>query len=202
MNASLPKGVLEAIEHLSQLPGIGSRSAERLIFSLLKNKSGLDQKISNSLNNLRLSVRECEECFHFCEKEKCGICGDSSRNEKLLCIVETPLDVVALERTHEYKGIYHVLHGIISPINKIKPEDLKIPELIHRLQKKKLFEEIILATSGSIEGDATAMYICQQIKPFFKGKISRIARGIPAGGDLDFLDLRTISRAITERREF
>ncbi len=200
----LPKTVADAIEALSDLPGIGTRSAERLVLSLLKNHSDLDQKIAQSIGNLKKNIHECSTCFHFCESndEQCCICNDSSRDRNVLCIVESPMDLVALERTHEYKGNYHVLHGLISPLNRVLPEDLRITELIERVQKNTDIKEIILALSGSTESEATAMYIADQLKQIFKGKISRLSRGIPSGGDLDYLDMGTLSRAINERREF
>jgi len=200
----LPQTIADAIESLSDLPGIGSRSAERLVLSLLKNKSGLDQKIAESIGNLKKNIHECQTCFHFCESENetCCICDDSGRDQNVLCIVESPLDLVALERTHEFKGNYHVLHGIISPLNRVLPEDLRIGELITRVQDNKDIGEIILALSGTTESEATAMFIAEQLKPFFKGKVSRLSRGIPSGGDLDYLDMSTLSRAMSERREF
>jgi len=199
---SLPKAITDAIESLSDLPGIGSRSAERLVFSLLKNASGLDQKISQSIGNLRRGTVECGICHHFAEHKTCSICANPSRDEKLLCVVESPLDLIALERTHEYKGRYHVLHGVISPLNKVSPSDLRITELFKRVQDSEGIEEIILALSGTTESDATAMYIARELAPIFHRKISRLSRGIPSGGDLDYLDMGTLSRAITERREF
>lgn len=200
----LPKTITDAIEALSDLPGIGSRSAERLVLNLMKNSTGLDQKIASSLASLKKNVHECKTCFHFCEKtqETCAICQATNRDEKILCIVETPLDLIALEKTHEYKGLYHVLHGIISPLNRIGPESLRIAELIERVKNNSDISEIIIALSGSTESDATAMYIAHQLKPFFDGTISRLSRGIPSGGDLDYLDIGTLSRAISERRDF
>ncbi|MCF7917903.1 recombination mediator RecR [Candidatus Gracilibacteria bacterium] len=200
----LPKAIVQAIEALSDLPGIGSRSAERLVLNLMRSSSGLDQRIASSLSNLKKNVHECKTCFHFCEieKEECAICTNQSRDKKVLCVIETPLDLIALEKTHEYKGLYHVLHGVISPLNKIGPDDLRIHELVSRIKTHSEIQELILATSGSTESDATAMYIAQNIKPFFTGKISRLSRGIPSGGDLDYLDIGTLSRAISERRDF
>jgi len=198
----LPKPILDAIESLSDLPGIGSRSAERLIFSLLKNESGLDQKIATHIGNLKKGIQECEKCHHFCEQKMCSICENTSRDERLLCVVESPLDLIALERTHEYKGLYHVLHGVISPLNKVHPEDIRIKSLLKRVQENSEIQEIILATSGTTESDATAMYIARELESLFTGKISRLSRGIPSGGDLDYLDLGTLSRAMCERREF
>ncbi len=198
----LPQSISDAIESLADLPGIGSRSAERLIFSLLRNESGLDQKISENIGNLKRTIKECTECFHYCETEKCTICQNPGRNKCVVCVVETPVDLVALERTHEFKGLYHVLHGVISPLNKIRPEDLRIEQFLARIKEDDEIEEIILAMSGNVEGDATALYLQENLGKFFNGKISRLARGIPSGGDLDYLDVGTLSRAISERREF
>ncbi|MCF7812325.1 recombination mediator RecR [Candidatus Gracilibacteria bacterium] len=200
----LPKAITNAIESLSDLPGIGSRSAERLVLNLMRANSGLDQKIARSLGELKSQVHECETCFHFCEsnEKQCVLCRGQNRDPHVLCVVESPLDLIALEKTHEYKGLYHVLHGVISPLNRIGPQDLRLAQLFDRLKKNPDIQEIILATSGNTESDATAMYIAQEIQPFFIGKISRLSRGIPSGGDLDYLDIGTLSRAISERRDF
>ena len=197
----LPKSLIEAIESLSDLPGIGTRSAERLVFSLLKNESGLDQKISRAIGNLRENIQECEICFHFCENTRCVICENTGRESRQICVVETPVDLVALERTHEFRGQYHVLHGVISPLNKIQISDLRITQLFERTRSLPNLEEIILAMPGNTEGEATALFIMEQLKTFFKGKVTRLARGIPSGGDFDYLDSGTLSRAILERRE-
>ena len=198
----LPPSITNAIEALSDLPGIGSRSAERLIFSLLKNDAGLDQKIARTIGNLKTNIRECILCHHFSEEEKCKICANPSRDTRIICVVESPMDLVALERTHEFRGQYHVLHGVISPMNKVRPENLRITPLFERVKSNSEIEEIILATSGNVEGDATSLYLTENLKKFFHGKISRLARGIPTGGDLDYLDIGTLSRAMADRREF
>ena len=198
----LPKAITTAIDALSDLPGIGSRSAERLVFSLLKNENGLDQKIAESIFNLKKSVKECSICGHFCEDKICAICSDASRDDGVICVVETALDLIALERTGEFHGRYHVLGGVVSPLNKVRPEDLRIPGFFKRVKENKEIKEIIIATGGNVESDATALYLSGNLSDFFTGKISRLARGIPHGGDLDYLDAGTISRAILERREF
>ena len=197
----LPKAVTDAIESLSDLPGIGTRSAERLVFSLLRNNSGLDEKLAGALGNLRKSVRECEACCHLCEGKHCAICEDPSRDNKILCIVETPMDLIALERTHEFRGRYHVLHGVISPLDRVAASDLRIEQLFERVKNAEELEEIILATSGTTESEATAMFLAEQLRKIFDKRITRLARGIPSGSDLDYLDVGTLSRAITERRE-
>ena len=197
----IPSAISQAIQSLSDLPGIGSRSAERLVFMLLRNESGLDQKIAASLGQLKANVKECETCFHYCEKEKCGICDNPSRDDKTICVVESPMDLIALERTHEFSGTYHVLHGLISPLNRIRPEDLRISPLYDRLEQNNA-QEVILALTGNIEGEATSLYLMENLKKHFAGKVTRLARGIPSGGDLDYLDIGTLSRAIMDRREF
>jgi len=203
MQSSLPLPIKEAIENLSSLPGIGSRSAERLVFTLLKNQTNLDQKIAESIGSLKRNIQECEECFHFSEQKRCAICENENRSQKILCIIESPMDLIAIERTDDFKGKYHVLHGIISPINRIRPEDIRFFELMQRIEKQKdKWEEVILALPPTVEGDATSMYITREIKKTFKGKITKLARGIPSGSDFDYLDLGTMSRAIIERREF
>ena len=227
----LPSSLQSAIESLSDLPGIGSRSAERLVFNLLRNESGLARKIGEHLVVLKDKIIECDRCCNYTElctegipshkinhqadkprisnlepqTSLCPICQQSKRNPRLLCIVETPVDLVAIERTHEYKGYYHVLHGIISPLKRIGPDNLRIKELFNRDLSQ--VEEIILATSASTESEATAMYLADKFEQYFAGserqpRVSRLARGIPSGGDLDYLDAGTLSRAIMDRRDF
>ena len=199
---SLPKPITDAIEALSNLPGIGTRSAERLVFYLLQNPAKIDQKIGQSILDLKKNIKECAECFNYSEHEKCQICSSFSREKNVLCIVETPLDLLALEKTHEFRGKYHVLHGVLSPLNRVSADDLRIAELLERVQKNSEITEIIIATSGTTESEATAMFIREQLTPIFRGKISRLARGIPTGGDLDYLDAGTLSKAMIDRREF
>jgi len=198
----LPQALQDAIDALSDLPGIGSRSAERLVFALLKNESGLSKRIGESLSNLQESVHRCEICGNYCDADQsqCVICQKLDRDASLLCIVETPMDLIALEKTHEYKGYYHVLHGVISPLNRVLPEDLNIASLLER--DLSSVKEIILATSGTTESEATALYLGDKLTPIFNGKITRLARGIPSGGDLDYLDVGTLGRAMMERRDF
>ncbi len=196
----LPKSIQTAIDALSDLPGIGSRSAERLVFSLLRNQTGLSDRLADSLGKLSESVRECQACHNYCESELCPIC-QSSREHKRICVVESPIDVLAIEKTHEFKGRYHVLHGVISPMNKVSPDDLRIASLLQRLQASSETEEVILAMSGNVEGEATALYLTDQIHRLTNIKVSRLARGIPSGGDLDYLDVGTLSRALIDRGE-
>lgn len=206
-NKGLPESIQSAIDAFSSLPGIGSRSAERLVFTLLRNKTGLDQRMAQTLLDLQKNVTECHVCHHYCERVEestqatCSICKNPARDTRTLCVVETPVDLIALERTAHYKGVYHVLHGVISPMNRIKPEDVRITELVARVMTTPP-EEIILALSGSTESEATALYIMDRLASIYSGKITRLARGIPTGGDLDYLDMGTLSRALIDRREF
>lgn len=199
----LPDSIEKAIDALSDLPGIGSRSAERLVFSLLRNQTNLTGKIADALHDLSANITECTQCHNYCEAAAgnlCPICT-SSRSTKLICVVESPIDVLAIEKTHEFKGQYHVLHGVISPMNKIGPDDLRIASLLKRVQDPEN-EEIILAMSGNVEGEATALYLTDQIHRLTEVKVSRLARGIPSGGDLDYLDVGTLSRALMDRSDF
>jgi len=198
----LPSSINLTIEAFADLPGIGSRSAERLVFSLLKNQTQLDQKLGQSIINLKKNITECSECFNFCEKKNilCPICQNFSRDKNTICIVENSMDLIAIERTHEYQGLYHVLGGIISPINKVRPEELNIQALFDRIQKNTNIEEIILALSNNIESEATILYLIENMKKFFNKKISRLSRGIPSGGDLDYLDSGTLCRAMLDRQ--
>ena len=196
----LPEPIQNAIESLSDLPGIGKRSAERLVFSLLKNETGLGDKIGKSLSGLQESIHRCEVCGNYCEKSEaqCPICQKSNRDNHVICVVETPIDLIAIEKTHEYQGQYHVLHGVLSPMNRIGIEDLNIQSLFKRASKP--VTEIILATSGTTESEATALYLHDRLSKIFDGKVSRLSRGIPSGGDLDFLDTGTLTRALLDRR--
>ena len=200
--STLPSSINKAIEALSDLPGIGRRSAERLVFKLLKNQTGLDIKLADALGNLKKNICECQMCCNFSEAPTCVLCLRNDRNTRILCIVETPLDLLALERTHEFKGLFHVLHGVISPLQKVSPEDVRLKQLFERIEQNPDIDEIIIALSGNIESEATALYITDKVKPIFTGTISRLARGIPTGGDLDYLDAGTLSRAMSDRRDF
>jgi recombination protein RecR len=199
---TLPQSIQNAIDALADLPGIGSRSAERLVFNLLRNESGLDQKLAKAVGALKENVRECPISFNYCDGEYCPLAISPNRNERVLCIIETPMDLLAIERTSEFKGRYHVLHGALSPLNKIGPDQLRIQPLLERVQTNHDIEEIIIALSGNVEGDATAYYLMDKLAEKFNGRVTRLARGIPTGGDLDYLDAGTLSRALMDRREF
>lgn len=200
---TLPQAIQTAIDALADLPGIGSRSAERLVFNLLRNESGLDQKLAQAVGALKASVRECPISFNYCDGEFCPLAVSPSRNDRVVCVVETPMDLLAVERTSEFKGRYHVLHGVLSPLNKVGPEQLRIQPLLKRVEMNPDIEEIVIALSGNVEGDATAYFLMDKLaEKKFSGRITRLARGIPTGGDLDYLDAGTLSRAFMDRREF
>ncbi len=197
----LPDPIQRAIEAFAALPGIGPKSASRLTFYLLREQSApLRETLAEAILGLN-DIAYCRQCFNFTEagQELCPVCNDPHREDSLICVVEEPLDVVAIERTGAYRGKYHVLHGALSPIEGIGPEDLKIRELIARVQAGGV-EEIIIATNPSMEGDATAMYLHRVLAPLGV-KITRLARGLPVGGDLEYADQNTLRGALVERKE-
>jgi len=197
----LPKSINQAIEELSRLPGIGPKSAARIVFYLLSKPSSDVKELGKSIETLKENLKTCSVCFNWAEDDPCEICKSDSRDQSVLCVVEEPLDVVALERAG-FKGVYHVLGGVISPINGIGPDDLRIAELIERIRKNSdKIKEVILATNPSLEGEATAVYIAERIKSP-KIKITRLARGLPVGGDLEYADELTLSRSLEGRREY
>ena len=192
--------VARLIQEFHKLPGIGSKSAQRLAYYLVR----MPEEEARSLAEAVLAVKEriilCSECQNISEQDPCPICKDPNRDVSTICLLEEPLDVLAMERIHAYKGLYHVLHGAISPINGISAEDLKIRELLERL-KDSTVKEIILATNPNLEGEATAMYVQKLISPLVE-RITRLARGLPVGGDLEYADQVTLTRAFEGRQEF
>lgn len=191
--------VAKLIEELSKLPGIGGKSAQRLAFHIL----GMDEKdayeIAHSIIEAKKKIKKCSVCGNLTDIDPCNICSDESRDSSVICVVESSKDIIAMERIKEFNGKYHVLHGAISPMDGIGPEDINLKSLIIRLQKENV-EEIILATNPTIEGEATAMYTARLIKP--SGiKVTRIAHGVPVGGDLEYADEVTLSKALEGRRE-
>lgn len=193
------KSLNKLISELSKLPGIGNKSAQRLAFNLLSVEKSEAIALANAIIEARENMKYCSSCGNLTDQDPCGICTDEKREKDIICIVETPRDVAAIERMREFKGQYHVLHGAISPMDGIGPEDINLKSLIVRLQKEDI-KEIILATNPNIEGEATAMYIARLVKP--SGiKVSRIAHGVPVGGDLDYTDEITLSKAMEGRRE-
>lgn len=196
---TIPQPVLRLIEAFSRLPGIGPKSASRLTYYLLRSQSDDTTELAEALTELRERTRFCSVCFNITEENPCPICKSEERERNVICVVEEPLDVMAIERTREYRGLYHVLHGVISPMDGIGPEDLRIRELIDRVDAGTI-KEVILATNPSLEGENTAMYIQRKItKPMIK--ITRLARGLPMGGDLEYADEVTLARALEGRRE-
>jgi len=197
----LPQPIQNLIDELSKLPGIGTKSAQRLAFYLLRCPDQDIDNLAQAIGNLKKKIRLCEQCFNISEQNLCPICQNPERDKSTICVVENPLDILALEKAKEYKGLYHVLHGVISPADGLGPEQLKIKELISRIkQSKGKIKEVIIATNPSLEGEATAMYLLRQLKPLGV-KITRIARGLPSGGDLEYADEITLTNALKGRTE-
>ncbi|MDQ7064612.1 MAG: recombination mediator RecR [candidate division KSB1 bacterium] len=187
-----------AIEEFAKLPGIGRKTAQRLVFFLIKRKPEELDALAHAIASLKDRVRYCSICYNLTEADPCGICSHPGRDPRIICVVEEPNDVVAIEKTHEFKGVYHVLGGALSPLEGIGPNDLRIKELLQRLQGD--VEEVIIATNANAEGEATAVYLSKLIKPMGI-RITRIAHGVPVGGDLEFTDEVTLARALTGRTE-
>lgn len=197
----LPEPIQNLIDAFSRLPGIGPKTASRLTFFLLHAPDSLSRDLAEALQSLKSDTAFCQICFNITTtgRELCNVCADPSRDPALVCVVEDPLDVIALERTDSYQGHYHILQGLLSPIEGVGPEDLRIKELLARVRAGSI-QEIILATNPSMEGDATAMYLRQQLVPLGV-KITRLARGLPVGGDLEYTDQTTLVRALSGRQE-
>jgi len=196
----LPEAISELIEELNKLPTIGRKSAQRLAFHLLRRTHQDISKLSDAISGIREGVSFCSKCFNLCNGDLCKICGDPSRNEKLVCVVEEVLDLVAVEKTLEFNGVYHVLHGSLSPLDNVSPSDLKLKELFDRVEADDV-EELILANNTNTEGEATALYIYEHLKDSGV-KMTRIASGLPVGGDLDYADEVTLKRALRGRSNF
>ena len=195
-----PRSLNKLINELGKLPGIGGKTAQRLAFHVLSLSDREAEALAESIMEAKRSLHYCEVCGNLTDKEICGICSDTSRDKSLICVVETPQDVMAMERIREYNGLYHVLHGTISPADGIGPADINLKSLIERLQSSDEVSEVIIATNPNIEGEATAMYIARLLKPAGI-KVTRIAHGIPVGGDLEYADEVTLLKAIEGRRE-
>lgn len=197
----LPAPIQDLIDAFSRLPGIGPKTASRLAFYLLHAPDDVSISLAEALQGLKTSIGYCQHCYNItaANRELCEICVDPTRRQDVVCVVEAPLDVIAIERTDAFDGVYHVLHGVLSPIEGIGPEDIKLHELFQRLKNEKI-QEIILATNPSMEGDATAMYIQRQLLnvPI---RVTRLARGLPVGGDLEYADQNTLLRALLGRQE-
>ena len=191
--------VQQVIDELGRLPGIGPRSAQRLAFHLLESDPADVERLTTAIVEMRSRVRFCSRCFNIAEGDLCGICTDARREGSVLCVVEEPRDVVAVERTAEFRGRYHVLGGSISPIDGVGPEQLRIRELLARLGDEEV-GEVILATNPNIEGEATAMYLARLLEPLGV-EVTKIASGLPVGGDLEYADELTLGRALEGRRK-
>lgn len=191
--------IAKLIEEFSKLPGIGKRSAERLAFHILKMPKENVERFAKTLVDAKEKIRFCPECQSLTDAVPCSICSDVKRDKTVICVVENPKDVIAMEKTKEFSGVYHVLHGVISPIDGIGPDDIKIKELLLRTKDNNV-REIIMATNPSIEGEATAMYISNLFKNFGI-KVTRIAHGLPVGGELEYADEITLTRALEGRHE-
>jgi recombination protein RecR len=197
--AYYPEPVARLIDALQRLPGIGPKTAQRLAFFLLKRPAEEVTALAESLSQLKALIVHCGVCFNVTQEDPCRICRDPRRDARVLCVIEEPNDLLALEKTGEFRGRYHVLLGALSPLDGVGPEDLKVRELLARLEREPV-EEIILATNPSVEGEATALYLSKLLKPFAL-RITRIARGLPVGGDLEYADEVTLSKALEGRRE-
>ena len=197
----LPESLQSLINALERLPGIGPKSASRLAFYFLRAPEEVSQDLASALANLKANTTLCQDCFNITEagRERCEICESAQRDAGLVCVVEEALDVLALERTGGYRGKYHVLQGVLSPIEGIGPDDLKIKELLARVGMGEI-KEVILATNPSMEGDATALYLQQHLEPLGV-RVTRLARGLPVGGDLEYADQNTLLRALSGRQE-
>jgi recombination protein RecR len=193
------KPITRVVDELSRLPGIGPKTAQRLTYFLLRAPSEQAEALAEAVLELKRNVVLCERCFNITDRTPCEICSNPEREATHICVVEEPLDVVAIERTGQYKGTYHVLHGAISPIEGIGPDELKIRELLGRLQSAQV-EEVILATNPNLEGDATAMYLTRLLQPLGV-TVTRLARGLPVGGDLEYADEITLSNALAGRSQ-
>lgn len=192
--------VARLVDEFAKLPGIGAKTAQRLAFHILNSPPEAAQSLARALVEVRQSIKRCSCCCNLTDEELCPICRDTTRNSKLLCVVEEPRDVIAMEKARGYRGYYHVLHGAISPMDGIGPENLTIKELLKRLQSEEI-EEVILAANSDVEGETTALYLARLIKPLGI-KVTRIAHGIPVGSDLEYADAMTLNKALEGRGEF
>jgi len=200
MNALFyPEPIAKLIDSFSRLPGIGPKTAARLAFYVLRMKEEDTIDFAKALVNVKRQLTYCSVCCNITDTDPCRICSDKTRDASAICVVQEPKDLVAMERTRDFNGMYHVLHGAISPMDGVGPDDIRIAELLRRLSDERV-QELILATNPNIEGEATAMYLSRLVKPFGI-KVTRIAHGLPVGGDLEYADEVTLSKALEGRRE-
>lgn len=198
MASVTPAPVTRLIEAFAQLPGIGPKTASRLTFYLLRRPAEQSHALADALRDMAENTRFCSTCFNITEQSPCSVCSDETRDRSMLCVVEEPLDVVAIDRTGDYRGLYHVLHGAISPVDGIGPDELRIRELMARLDHEDI-QEVLLATNPNLEGEATAMYLARLLQQ--SGiQVTRLARGLPVGGDLEYADSDTLGRALKGRQ--
>jgi recombination protein RecR len=196
----LVEPVAKLIDEFSRLPGIGPKTASRLTFYLLRAPKEQSEALADALRELRERTIFCSICFNITEANPCAVCADEKRDRSVICVVEEPLDMIAIERTHDYRGLYHVLHGTIAPVEGIGPDELRIAELLSRFNSVPPVREVIIATNPNMEGEATAMYIARQMEG--RGvRVTRLARGLPVGGDLEYADETTLARALQGRSE-
>ncbi len=186
------------VAQLTRLPGIGTRTAQRLAFHVLSTKHDEALALANAIVEVKERVRFCRECGNLTEEELCSICKDTRRDRSIVCVVEQPVDVISLERTHEYRGLYHVLGGSLSPLDGVEPEDLRIKELLARIEAGGI-EEVVLATNPNMTGEATAAFLADRLRDHVR--VTRLASGLPVGGDLEYADEVTLGRALSGRRE-
>jgi recombination protein RecR len=194
----LSPAVENLVAQLTRLPGVGTRTAHRLAFHLLRVPKDEAQALAAAISDVKERVRFCAECGNLTEEERCGICRDERRDRTLVCVVEQPADLVSLERTHEYRGLYHVLGGSLSPIDGVEPEHLRIDELMGRVESNGI-QEVVLATNPNMTGEATAAYLADRLRG--RVRVTRLASGLPVGGDLEYADEVTLGRALSGRRE-
>jgi recombination protein RecR len=198
MGAVLSPAVENLVAQLTRLPGVGQRTAQRLAFHLLQVPKDEALALASALEEVKERVRFCRECGNLTEEELCSICQDARRDHALICVVEQPVDLVSLERTHEYRGLYHVLGGALSPLDGVEPEHLRIAELLHRVERNGV-QEVVLATNPNMTGEATAAYLADRLRG--RVRVTRLASGLPVGGDLEYADEVTLGRALAGRRE-
>jgi len=195
-----PPSLERAVHELGKLPGVGPRTALRLAFHLLKQPAGASQALAQALVEARAKLHPCRDCFNLTEETLCGVCESHGRDKTSLLVVEDPSDVVAFERTHQYKGLYHVLGGTLSPLEGRGPAQLTLEPLVERVKKNPSIKEVIVATDPTVEGDSTALYI-QQLLKGSQARVTRLARGLPSGGDVEYADESTLLKALEGRRE-
>ena len=191
--------IARLIEELCKLPGIGSKSAQRLAYSILRRPPADAERLSSAILEVKAKIKYCSRCNNFSDRDTCRYCENPGRSQETICVVEEPYDILAIEKTREYHGQYHVLHGVLSPINGIGPEDLRLKNLLERLRAGTV-REVIVATNPNVEGEATAIYIARLLKPIGV-RVSRIALGVPVGSDLEFVDEVTMSKALEHRHD-